>query len=305
MANIMDSVGLNGKNRLQDVRMVQKLLNLQNLSPLNKLRVDGIAGDKTITAIRRYQLMHVGMRNPDGRVETSGKTFHKLKNQRAKRPKTSAISTPESRKMDREIRKDFVDPRVKQTGLTKKIITELAPKFQGVRAKVISGWLSDADLFWKVNYHWDYLLWMTSHSLKLDLNKKYKHHLTSIRSALIGCQPNPSTGYRTSPVGKPKDNSSQADMNKRHRIVSQMKREFKAITREAGLKRISKRTGKSFDYAAAPVAHPGTSKHSTGYALDIMGDNVAIKNICKTAGASLIFDEKSHVHVEFKNGVAG
>ena len=43
----------------------------------------------------------------------------------------------------------------------------------------------------------------------------------------------------------------------------------------------------------------------TGYALDIEGDNAAIKSLCKGLGATLVFDEKSHVHVEFKNGIGG
>jgi hypothetical protein len=34
------------------------------------------------------------------------------------------------------------------------------------------------------------------------------------------------------------------------------------------------------------------------------GDNGAIKSTCKGHGATLVFDEKSHVHVEFANGVA-
>lgn len=59
-----------------------------------------------------------------------------------------------------------------------------------------------------------------------------------------------------------------------------------------------------FDLAAAPVASPGRSKHGGGYAIDIQGDNHAIKSVCKARGATLVFDEQSHVHVEFKNGVA-
>ena len=59
----------------------------------------------------------------------------------------------------------------------------------------------------------------------------------------------------------------------------------------------------AWDLAAAPLAKPGTSKHGTGYAFDIHGDNVLIKSICSGLGATLVFDEKSHVHVEFKQGI--
>ena len=51
-------------------------------------------------------------------------------------------------------------------------------------------------------------------------------------------------------------------------------------------------------------AVPGQSKHGSGYALDIEGDNNGIKSLCKGLGATLAFDEKSHVHVEFKNGLS-
>jgi hypothetical protein len=57
--------------------------------------------------------------------------------------------------------------------------------------------------------------------------------------------------------------------------------------------------------AAARVAAPGNGKHATGYAVDIEGDNHGISTLCKGLGATLAFDEASHVHVEFKNGVAG
>ncbi len=38
--------------------------------------------------------------------------------------------------------------------------------------------------------------------------------------------------------------------------------------------------------------------------IHIEGDNSAIKSLCKGLGATLVFDEKSHVHVEFKNGLS-
>lgn len=97
------------------------------------------------------------------------------------------------------------------------------------------------------------------------------------------------------------DNAAQQDALQRHKTVSQCKREFKKIMEREGLMRLSKKSPQVFHLAAAPVAAPGTSKHSTGYAIDIQGDNGAIKNVCKSRGATLVFDEKSHVHVEFAN----
>jgi hypothetical protein len=63
--------------------------------------------------------------------------------------------------------------------------------------------------------------------------------------------------------------------------------------------------GPMWDLAVAPVAPPGESKHGCGYALDIYGKdlNAKIKEISTGLGATVAFDEKSHVHVEFANGV--
>ena len=51
------------------------------------------------------------------------------------------------------------------------------------------------------------------------------------------------------------------------------------------------------------IASPGTSMHGKGYALDIEGSNAGIVTIANAHGATLAFDEASHVHVEWKNGV--
>lgn len=54
----------------------------------------------------------------------------------------------------------------------------------------------------------------------------------------------------------------------------------------------------------ASVAEPGKSRHSTGYAVDIYDDNNKKISISKLLGASLVFPECSHVHVEYAKGVA-
>ena len=55
--------------------------------------------------------------------------------------------------------------------------------------------------------------------------------------------------------------------------------------------------------SVAPVAAPGDSKHGTGYALDISGNNFETARISNLLGATLSFNEASHVHVEWKEGV--
>jgi peptidoglycan hydrolase-like protein with peptidoglycan-binding domain len=304
MSTLRGSVGQNGDNIEQDVRVVQQLLNQQDLAPLKKLKEDGRSGPSTIEAIRHFQSRYLSESSPDGRVDPDGRTIRKL-NSSNTRSTGGTGESPETRKADRDARTKHVDPRVKETGTTTRIIDDLVPRLTDVRARIIAGYLSDSDQFWKVNYHWEYLLQMLDHCLTLSIENDVKRELQSVRSALIACKPDPPSGYTSGPVGKPEDRSSVEDARKRHQVLASSKRSFAKITESADLKSKSKKSAHSFDLAAAPVAPPGTSKHGTGYALDIEGDNSAIKNLCNRLGATLVFDEKSHVHVEFKNGVSG
>lgn len=301
MTRIEGSVGRDGDNLEGDVRLVQQLLNRQDLAPLTKLKEDGRIGPATLDAIRHFQIRFVGMTSPDGRVDPDGRTFRRLN---SGGPERGSGENPETRKADRNARAAHVDPRVKETELTTRVIDELVPRLSNLRARVIAGYLSDSDQFWKVNYHWEYLLQMVEHSLTLPLEARDKSELQNIRSTLLGCKPDPASGYATGPVGKPVDRSSAEEVIKRHRVLSGLKQTFRKLVDSADLKGKSNKSGQCFDLAGAPVAAPGTSKHGSGYALDIEGDNGAITNLCKGLGATLVFDEKSHVHVEFKNGVS-
>lgn len=307
VTSLSRSVGQGGQNEPQDVKVVQRLLNRHTLKNVRRLHVDGLSGPQTIRAIREFQAQKVGMRHPDGRVDPGGRTLRALRDTGSRPPAADRPKreTPESRREDRQRRKDFVDPRVRETNTTTKIIDAIEPHFRGTKAKVISGYLNDSDLFWKVNYHWEYLLWMVEHSLSLDISDRHRARLQAIHSNLLSNTPNPDKGYRTSRnLGRPADQSSYDMFDKRYRLVRQAKRDFKKIVRAADLPRKSSRSANTFALAAAPVAHPGTSKHSTGYALDIKGPNRQIASIAKGRGASLTFDEDSHVHIEFRNGAA-
>lgn len=301
MARIEGSVGQNGDNLQNDVRLVQELLNRHDLAPLATLKEDGRIGSATIEAIRHFQTRYLGLTSPDGRVDVDGRTFRKLNSGTTERGRGE---NQETRKADREARAAYVDSRVKETEVTTRIIDNLVARFTDTKARIIAGFLSDSDQFWKVNYHWEYLLQIVEHSLTLPVEEVCKKDLQNIRSTLLSCKPDPASGYTSGPVGKPEDRSSVETAIKRHKLLTSMKQTFGKITDSAKLKEKSKKSGQAFDLAAAPVAHPGTSKHGTGYAIDIEGDNSAIKNLCKGLGASLVFDEKSHVHVEFKNGLS-
>jgi len=75
------SVGQNGVNRSNDVRLVQRLLNAHLPIPLAPLVEDGKCGPKTIFAIKTYQQRVLGMNPPDGRVDPGGRTFRSLSGQ--------------------------------------------------------------------------------------------------------------------------------------------------------------------------------------------------------------------------------
>jgi peptidoglycan hydrolase-like protein with peptidoglycan-binding domain len=301
MADIKGSVGQNGENLETDVHVIQQLLNRQDLTPLPALQEDGLCGPATIKAIRHFQARALGIQSPDGRVDPGGRTLRRLNSGPTDR---GTGSNPETRQADRAMRAERVDPRVKETPVTTRIIDALVPRFGNIRAKIIGGYLSDSDQFWKVNYHWEYLLQMVVHSLTLPIEDADAKELRNIRSNLLACKPDPDSGYTSSPVGKPEDRSTYDQAIQRYNVVRSMKEAFVKVTNRADLKSKSNRSPTMFDLAGAPVAHPGQSKHGTGYALDIEGDNSAIKSLCKGLGATLIFDEKSHVHVEFKNGLS-
>lgn len=79
MAMITGSVGENGVNRLEDVRIIQSLLNQvlpEKGGPSPLLTVDGVVGPKTISAIRKFQQHH--HLPADARIDPNGQTLEKL-----------------------------------------------------------------------------------------------------------------------------------------------------------------------------------------------------------------------------------
>lgn len=86
MATIHGSVGRQGRNQREDVKVVQALLN-KSLTPAAKpLAVDGLVGPKTIGAIEDYQRRVVKLRSPDGRIDVNGPTFRALNGEPVKAP---------------------------------------------------------------------------------------------------------------------------------------------------------------------------------------------------------------------------
>ena len=79
METIHSSVGVNGANQKQDVGVVQHLLNLSGSKrgiPKQVLLVDGIAGPKTVGAIREFQTKFCKV--VDGKLMPGGETITRL-----------------------------------------------------------------------------------------------------------------------------------------------------------------------------------------------------------------------------------
>lgn len=206
-------------------------------------------------------------------------------------------------------RTTFIKPAVKEISLTREIINSIIPYFP-TDCKCIAGYLDNGDQFWKVNYHWDVLNLKISEFLEMGgISPELKHCAQAIKNVLLSNSPNPITGYRTDTfVGMTKDISSPDKIIARHAILKQCKKDFERVIIRAKIvneatKRNPLRKEKSWWLAVAPVALPGNSKHGTGYALDISGNNEETTRICRGLGATLIFNEASHVHVEFGRGV--
>jgi hypothetical protein len=200
----------------------------------------------------------------------------------------------------------FARPSVKfkHSPSTKALIERIMP-YVPKRCVCIAGYLDDADQFWKVNYHWELLLRMLTKALPLKLSPQSFAQIQVLNDALLENRPSPERGYADSKVvGEPHDKSSAGVIIKRWEVMKVCKQEFRRIL---DFEEISKKhpPAERWDLAAAPVAKRGTSKHGSGYALDIEGPglNAKISQIAKALGATLAYDEKSHLHVEFKQGV--
>jgi hypothetical protein len=210
-----------------------------------------------------------------------------------------------------------VDPKVIVIPITEDIIRKIMPFFP-ISAKVISGYLSEEQLYWKVNWHWEHLGYIAAKCAELGdtltggadavaakkLDKQHVTRLNAILASLAADKPDPETGYRLSAVpGIPKDASSHETILKRHGLVTAQKILFKKIVEDSNIYALSKLDKRAIQLAFAPVATPKYGKHKTGYALDIKGINADIKKIAKSLGATMTYDELSHVHCEWKNGV--
>ena len=77
---IIASVGSGGRNLNKDVKLIQSLINrqIEQLSPLKELKVDGLCGQVTIHYIKEYQRKVMSFSHTDGRVDVKGATLTNL-----------------------------------------------------------------------------------------------------------------------------------------------------------------------------------------------------------------------------------
>lgn len=217
-------------------------------------------------------------------------------------------STESVRRLDAfKSRSQFVRGTVRELPLTKSIIDAIMPFFPG-SSHVIAGFVDSSNQYWKVNYHWDLLVAKIDEFLaKPTVAEKYKAAARAIREALMSNAPDPPRGYRNDEfMGATKDRSATDRILARHAILKQSKKDFERVITKAGVvnagtKKNPPKREKGWWLAVAPVAIPGTSNHGSGYALDIEGNNAEIERTAYALGASLAYNEASHMHCEWKD----
>jgi hypothetical protein len=204
----------------------------------------------------------------------------------------------------KELRKKHVKTAVKTVTQTDKIIEDLLPHLEGTDIQIISGYLNDADQFWKVNHHYDSLQWIIEKCLKVETDDDVKKELGTLQKALNRSRPSPPTGYRTGAIGKPEDKSTPKEITNRWGILRQAKKDWIKVYENTVAWKDKKPAQAAFKHPSSPIKKPGTSIHGTGYAIDMIGNSSQISSITKYLGASLIYNEPGNFHIEFKSGVA-
>jgi len=206
-------------------------------------------------------------------------------------------------------RSTWVREGVKEKPNTTAIIDAIMPFFP-LSCQVISGWLSNDDLYWKVNFHWELLV----ARLKLFQHRKETtaHGVKGAQSILKNLwtvPPNPTHGYlKDKNPSDTKDHTGHKSTIERHAVLALAKKEAKLLFVREGVlttkhEKDPPKSEKPWWLSVAPVANPTKGKHATGYALDIAGNNAETTRIATALGASLVFNEASHVHVEFEKHV--
>lgn len=202
-------------------------------------------------------------------------------------------------------RASFVGPMVGENARTTQILDTIWPYFhQGDQA--IAGYMTDVQLIWKVNFHWDEILWVCDKVGKMDVSEDCKTQLKALASGLMAFTPDPGKGAYLPPStpGNPVDKTTPQAFDARYQAVKDAKPRLQAILDAAGIFAKYPKTsepGRSFQNACDFLKPPSTSKHGEGYALDIQGDENRILAAASKVGMTGKAKE-AYTHVEFANG---
>ena len=223
----------------------------------------------------------------------------------ASMPKPPAATGPVA-PTNHQSRSSFVKPgmpsSVTEHANTSAILEAVWPYFNKGDI-VIGGYLSAGQQAWKVNYHWELVIWCCDKAQSLDVSDAAKKQFAAIATTLRGNAPSPSSGYLSDSQMTLADTSDQTACDARYALVVQAKKDLAAAIESSSVTgKISGATADRFKLAPQYVKPAGKSKHGTGYALDIKGDNERIKSTAASLGRSGLDDEDFHVHVEFASG---
>jgi hypothetical protein len=200
-------------------------------------------------------------------------------------------------------RTSFKQANVPENATTTAILDSIWPHYNA-GDHVIGGYLSSGQQYWKINYHWELVLWVCDTAATLVTDDQ-KSQFTSIATTLRSHSPNPASGYLNDSAMAIVDTSTQDAFDARYLAVKKAKTDLKAAIDATGVG--SKVTGGKSDRFVLSVQNvlpPGdNNKHGQGFSLDIKGNNARISETSKSLGATTTYDEKFHVHVEFKSGV--
>lgn len=217
-------------------------------------------------------------------------------------PATTSIA-PENHQSGSSFIKPDMPDTVTGHATTAAILDAIWPYFHAGDI-VIGGYLSPGQQAWKVNYHWELVIWVCDAAADLDISEESKTEFARIAQVLRGNAPNPASGYLNDSQMAIADTSDLATCDARYVLVKQAKKDLDvAIASSGATTKVSGWRADRFQLAPQFIKPAGKSKHGTGYALDVKGNNERIKDTAATLGRSLVDDEDYHVHIEFAAGV--
>ena len=196
----------------------------------------------------------------------------------------------------------FVRAAVQTLPNTERIIHKIQPHMPP-GTTVIGGYLNSEQQVFKLNYHWELLIHNIDRCLNLNILRSTRQRLLAVRAGLMR-NPPPARGYiKSASVNNLPDHSPPSQIMARWRVVKQSKKDFSWIVDHANLLQLSPHLSEQVKLIRSPILPPGRSHHNTGYALDLAGNKAAIARCCWSLGATLVFEEESHIHAEFGHGV--